>query len=115
MKTLCIIALSLVSLAVSSGDKKSSQRVDVNLSIEKIEQDYEVKYAGSIDAQMFYGAVPMWIFIKADPELPMMKGFIFTVRHKPNDQNVCEAIVSAQLEAKTVETYIKEHKDKTDL
>ncbi len=114
MKTLCIIALSFVSLAVSSGDKKTTH-VDVNLSIEKIERDYEVKYAGSIDAQMFYGVEPMWIFIKTDPELAMMRGFIFTVRQKPSDENVCEAIVSAQLEAKTVESYIKQHKDKTDL
>ncbi len=114
MKTLCLIALSLVSLAASTGQKKEP-RVEVDMSIEKIEREYAVKYAGTMDAEMFYGTVPMWIFIKPDPELAVMKGFIFTVRQNPSDQNVCEAIVSAQLEAKTVETYIKQHKDKTDL
>ncbi len=63
---------------------------------------------------MFYGTVPMWIFIKADPALAMMRGFIFTVRQNPSDKNVCEAIVSTQLEAKTVETYVKQHKNETN-
>lgn len=114
MKIPCTLILSLICWTASTSEKKAL-RVEANMSIEKIEREYEVKYVGSMDAQMFYGIVPMWIFVKSDPELAMMKGFMFSVRQQPSDKNVCEAIVSGQLEAKTIEAYIKQHKDDTKL